>query len=213
MGRLSAVRTETSQSVLFLDMWTHSFTHERARGALHLRRWHLGIAFGEQVLTARGLRTIGAMTKASRRGQKFGADGRGSDVVIVARSENGLVPGRIVDAILQLRGVPLGAVEWPVHLSKTTGPLLLGADAMSTRAVARDKRRLKSSGGNDALLPRMRAVLLYVQHTGHPDLLLADVPRITNYWMKITGASEAASRKVPEYAILAQRPRPLATTC
>ena len=57
----------------------------------------------------------------------------------------------------------------------------------------------KSSGGNDALLPRVRAVLLYLQHTGHPDLLLADVPRITNYWMKITGASEAASRKVPEY--------------
>jgi hypothetical protein len=38
-----------------------------------------------------------------------------------------------------------------------------------------------------------------LQHTGHPDLLLADVPRITNYWMKITGASEAASRKDPEY--------------
>ena len=66
------------------------------------------------------------MTKVSRRGQKFDADGRGSDVVIVARSENGLVPGRIVDAILQLRGVPLGAVEWPAHLSKTD-PLLLGA--------------------------------------------------------------------------------------
>jgi hypothetical protein len=71
----------------------------------------------------RGLRTAGAMTKVPRRGQKFDADGRGSDVVIVARSENGLVPGRIVDAILQLRGVPLGAVEWGgrpgAHLSKT----------------------------------------------------------------------------------------------
>jgi hypothetical protein len=72
-----------------------------------------------EVLTARGLRTVGAMTKVSRRGQKFGADGRGSDVVIVARSENGLVPGRIVDAILRLRGVPLNAVEWPAHLFKT----------------------------------------------------------------------------------------------
>ena len=41
-----------------------------------------------------------------------------------------------------------------------------------------------------------------MQHTGHPDLLLADVPRITNYWMEqITGASGAASRSqgVPEY--------------
>jgi hypothetical protein len=78
-------------------------------------------------------------------------------VVIVARSENGLVPGRIVDAILQLRGVPLDAVEWPAHLSKTE-PLLLGAAAMSTRAVARDKKELKSSGGKDTLLPRVRAV-------------------------------------------------------
>ena len=194
---MAFLRPNELTKVTLHGMWTHSFTHERAR-ALNLQRWYLGIAFGEQVLTARGLRTVGAMTKVSRRGQKFDADGRGSDVVIVARSENGLVPGRIVDAILQLRGVPLGAVEWPAHLSRTE-PLLLGADAMSTRAVARDKRRLKSSGGNDALLPRVRAVLLYLQHTGHPDLLLADVPRITNYWMKITGASEAASRKVPEY--------------
>jgi hypothetical protein len=159
---------------------------------------YLGIAFGEQVLTARGLRTVGAMTKVSCRGQKFDADGRGSDVVIVARSENGLVHGRIVDAILRLRGVPLNAFEWPAHLSKTE-PLLLGAAALSTRAVARDKRRLKSSGGKNTLPPRVRAVLLYLQHTGHPDLLLADVPCITNYWMKITGAPGAAFRKVPEY--------------
>jgi hypothetical protein len=162
------------------------------------------------------------MTKVSRRGQKFDADGRGSDVVIVARSENGLVPGRIVDAILQLRGVPLGTVEWPApaHLSKKV-PLLIGAAAMSTRAVARDKRRLKSSSGNDALLPRVRAVLLYLQHTGHPDLLLADVPRITNYWMEITGASEAAPRKVPEYLrnvqgrwrLLAKEPTQMAQKC
>jgi hypothetical protein len=33
--------------------------------------------------------------------------GRGSDVVIVARSENGLVPGRILDAMPLLRGVPV----------------------------------------------------------------------------------------------------------
>jgi hypothetical protein len=51
--------------------------------ALHLKRWYLGIAFGEQVSThcARSAHGVGAMTKASRRGQKFDADGRGSDVV------------------------------------------------------------------------------------------------------------------------------------
>jgi hypothetical protein len=205
---MAFLRPNELTKVTLHGMWTHSFTHERAR-ALNLQRWYLGIAFGEQVLTARGLRTIGAMTKVSRRGQKFDADGCGSDVVIVARSENGLVPGLIVDAILQLRGVPLGAVEWPAHLSKTE-PLLLGADAMSTRAVARDKRRLKSSGGNDALLPRVRAVLLYLQHTGHPDLLLADVPRITNYWMEITGGIWSC---LPQGSgVFAQRPRSMAST-
>ena len=113
---MAFLRPNERTKVTLHGMWTHSFTHERAR-ALHLRRWYLGIAFGEQVLTARGLRTIGAMTKVSRRGQKFDADGRGSDVVIVARSENGLVPGRIVDAILQLRGVPLGTAECGRHIS------------------------------------------------------------------------------------------------
>jgi hypothetical protein len=55
---------------------------------------------------------------------------------------NGLVPGRIVDAILRLRGVPLNAVEWPAHLSKTE-PRLLGAAAMSTRAVLGGARQSK----------------------------------------------------------------------
>jgi hypothetical protein len=83
-------------------MWVHYFAHMKAR-ALRLPRWYLGIAFGEQVVTARGRRTIGAMARVSRRGQQFDADGRGSDVVIVARSESGLVPGRIPGAILLLR--------------------------------------------------------------------------------------------------------------
>jgi hypothetical protein len=84
-------------------MWVHYFAHLKAR-ALRLPRWYLGVTFGEQVITARGRRTIGAMTKVSRRGQQFDADGRGSDVVIVARSEDGLVPRRLLGAILPLRG-------------------------------------------------------------------------------------------------------------
>jgi hypothetical protein len=71
--------------------------------------------------------------------------------------------------------------------------------ALSPKDSARSARRLKSSGGTDSLLPRVRAVLLFLQHGGHPDLILADVPRITNYWMKTTGASESASRGVPEW--------------
>ena len=185
---------ELSKCTLY-GMWVHYFAHLKAR-ALRLPRWYLGIAFGEQVLTARGRRTVGAMTKVSRRGQQFDADGRGSDVVIVARSANGLVPGRLLDAILLLRGVPVGATVWPEHISRSE-PLL--RTVLSPKDSARSARRLKSSGGTDSLLPRVRAVLLFLQHGGHPDLILVDVPRVTNYWMKITGASESATRGVPEW--------------
>jgi hypothetical protein len=77
------------------------------------------------------------MTKASCRGQHFKADGRGSDVVIVARSENGLVPGRILDAILLLCGVPVGATVWPEHISRSD-PLLRAA--LSPKDGARSAR-------------------------------------------------------------------------
>jgi hypothetical protein len=40
---------------------------------------------------------------------------------------------------------------------------------------------------------------LFLQHEGHPDLILADVPRITSFWMEITGASASAARGVPEW--------------
>jgi len=62
---MAFLRPNELTKVALHGMWAHSFTHERAR-ALNLRRWYLGIAFGEQVLTARGLRTVGAMTKVSR---------------------------------------------------------------------------------------------------------------------------------------------------
>jgi hypothetical protein len=59
-------------------------------------------------MTARGRRTTGAHTKVTRRGQKYDADLRGSDVVIVARAANGLCicPGYIANKIFQLRGTP-----------------------------------------------------------------------------------------------------------
>jgi hypothetical protein len=111
--------TRRAFEVTLYGMWVQdfaNFAHMKAR-ALQLPRWYLGIAFGEQVITARGRRTVGAMIMVSRRGQQFDADGRGSDVVIVTmhRSENGLVPGRILDAVLLLRGAPVGATVWPNH--------------------------------------------------------------------------------------------------
>jgi hypothetical protein len=65
--------------------------------------------------------------------------------------------------------------------------------------LAENKKKLLSSGLTDSLLARVRGVLLYLQQKGHPDLIMADVPRITNYWMKNTGASDAASRGGPEW--------------
>ena len=67
---------------------------------------YVGISFGEMVMTARGRRTTGAHTRVSRRGQKYGADLRGPDVVIAARAANGLCPGYIANKIFQLRGIP-----------------------------------------------------------------------------------------------------------
>jgi hypothetical protein len=75
----------------------------------------------------------------------------------------------------QLRGIPGDTLVWPSQLSKLD-PLLLAAN----------KKKLLSSGLTDSLLVRVRSVLLYLQQKGHPDLVLADVPRITNYWMKNT---------------------------
>ena len=168
-------------------IWSHCHTGRRAR-SLNLTRQYVGISFGEMVETARGRRTTGAHTKVSRKGQKYDADLRGSDVVIVARAANGLCPGYIANKIFHLRGIPNDTMVWPSHMSKME-PLLL----------AGDKRKLLSSGFMDSLLARVRSVLLYLQQKGHPDLVTADVPRITNYWMKNTGASEAASRGVPEW--------------
>jgi hypothetical protein len=140
-------------------MWAHCFTHERAR-ALRLKRWYLGIAFGEQVLTARGLRTAGAMTKAPRRGQNFDADGRGSDVVIVARSENGLVSG------WSNRGCNSAAARGASQCSRMAGtPLQDGAP------TARCRSDVDKGGGarsEAAEVERWQRHLLYLQHTGHP---------------------------------------------
>jgi hypothetical protein len=68
---------------------------------------------------------------------------------------------------------------WPSQPPKLE-PLLL----------AENKKKLLSSGLADSLLARVRGVLLYLQQKEHPDLVLADVPRITNYWMKGTGAPD-----------------------
>jgi hypothetical protein len=109
--------------------------------------------------------------------------------------------------------VPLNAVEWPAHLSKTE-PLLLGAAAMSTRAVARDKRRLKSSGVKDTSLPRSSACSpsILAAHAGasrssssgrasHHELLDEDYGGI---YLELPSASCPG--------VFAQRPRSLAST-
>jgi hypothetical protein len=57
-----------------------------------------------------------------------------------------------------------------------------------------EQEKILPSGLADSLFVRVRGVLLYLQQKEHPGLVLADVPRITSYWMEGTGASDAASR-------------------
>ena len=49
--------------------------------------------------TAKGIRHVGGETKMQRMGQRYDADGRGSEVVAVARSESGLDLGALVRSL------------------------------------------------------------------------------------------------------------------
>jgi hypothetical protein len=72
----------------------------------------------------------------SRKGQKYDADLRGSDVVIVARAANGLCPGYIANKIFQLRGIPSDTLVWPSQLSKLE-PLLPAGGEQEEAALER----------------------------------------------------------------------------
>ena len=59
-------------------MWGHFFVGDRMR-ANGLFEPHIGTLFGKSQVAGVTRRTVGAITKVNRKGQKFDADGLGSD--------------------------------------------------------------------------------------------------------------------------------------
>ena len=174
---------------------------------------YLGIMFGRPVTTARGESWLGGHTKTAREGQKFDADGRGSDVVYCASTKSGLNPGRTLKAILRLRGVnPDAASEYPYDAG---WPVDIPEDEPLYRGVMRGPHRrsrprpggpMSSTGGpkGHAMLPRVRAVLLRLQFEGHPDLAEVDVRKMGNYWLKVTGDSLMLDGGIPAHMVNGQ---------
>ena len=169
-------------------IWSHFFIGERAR-LCGVVRPYIGFLFGEpEVDATTGLvTTTGGQTKVTRANQRLDCDKRGSDLVIVGKSQGGLDPAKFLVDILALHGVDAYSVVWPRLVGKDL-PLFHNADGT----------KRSSSGGKNALLPRVRGVLVYLKtQRMHPDLQSVDLKAVTNYCWKITGASEAQRRGVP----------------
>jgi hypothetical protein len=85
---------------------------------------HIGALFGKPQLVNGTRRAVGAMTKANRKGQKFGADGLGSNSVICVHTAD-------------LLNRPVGYIDWV--LVRFDGPFalrpLLGGWGAPVRAV------------------------------------------------------------------------------
>ena len=69
--------------------------------AFGIEREYVGCVFGASVLTAKGPRQVGGTTKTARAGQRYDADGRGSEVVALAECDCGLSLGRLLYAVLK----------------------------------------------------------------------------------------------------------------
>ena len=122
----------------------------------------------------------------ARMGQRYDADGRGSEVVAVAESECGLRLGALAYAVFSLRGLDPDSLVWPADRS-TEEPLFVGDNG---------KRMASSSGGRSAsMLNRTRAILLRMQLEGQePELLDLAVAKISSYCWKISGTTAMISQ-------------------
>ena len=128
-------------------------------------------------------------------GQRYDADGRGSEVVAVARSECGLDLGKICHAVLKLRGIDPQA-PWPTTRSKEE-PLY----------TADGGKKMSSSVGSKktSMLYRMRAILLRMQlQCEHPALLDLNITKISSYCWKISGTTAMHSQKKDKAMITGQ---------
>ena len=98
---------------------------------------YLGIRFDYPVENAAELGWVGGVTKTSKSGQKFDADGRGSDVVYRAGGAKGtdmLTHVRAVLSILKFRGHP-DLQSTVVSKAQNYWLKITGASEMHTRGV------------------------------------------------------------------------------
>ena len=83
----------------------------------------MGILFGKRVVTEKGERWEGAVTKTSRKGQKYDTDGLGSDVIISVDTHSGLRPERFAEDLFRRNGINPNAEE--LATASATGPVVL----------------------------------------------------------------------------------------
>ena len=138
---------------------------------------------------------VGGETKMARKGQRYDADGRGSEVVAVARSESGLDLGALVRSVLVLRGIDPDCMVWPKDRSIEEPVFLSDAG-----------KPMKSSGGGvkSSMLPRVRAILLRMQVAGDQDLVDVKVGEISRYCWKISGTTAMLAQKKDKAMITGQ---------
>ena len=141
----------------------------------------------------------------ARMGQRYDADGRGSEVVAVAESECGLRLGALAYAVFSLRGLDPDSLVWPADRS-TEEPLFVGDNG---------KRMASSSGGRSAsMLNRTRAILLRMQLEGQePELLDLAVAKISSYCWKISGTTAMISQGKDKALITGTSLRSLPAPC
>ena len=182
---------ELPQLCWLYGMWLHFFIGERAERCGVVRPY-VGVFFGEpEVDVTTGVVTAtGGQSKVTRSNQRIDVDQRGSEVVIYARAQNGLNPGKFLADLMALHGVDAYSMTWPANVSKKL-PLFHSPGGA----------RRYSSIGVRPFLPQVRAALIYLKATRKlPDLQTVVIDKkLTNYWMKIGGASEAQARGVPEW--------------
>jgi hypothetical protein len=183
---LGFLRPNEPSKLYLKGMVDHFFVGRRAR-RLGITKEYMGLAFGFPKVMSKGRRTTGGQTKNSRTGAKVDLDTRGSEVVFLTETFSGLIPGQVLVEVCLLRGVD------PFELDTTLIP--------NSEPLFSDEhgKPLRSSEGNHPFLPRVRRALLELQARGDVyELVDVDVDRVSNYWLKISGDTEALARMVPE---------------
>ena len=131
-------------------MWEHFFVGDRMR-ASGLFEPHIGTLFGKSQVVGVTRRTVGAITKVNRKGQKFDADGLGSDAVMCAQTSDIINRPVGYTAWASLRDQP---PAWLPDRERHGGPFVLRPPLAGER---RYPLPVPGAGGSD---PRTRREFL-----------------------------------------------------